>query len=72
MHIVQAPEQAGVPYADISLAAKNVDAWHGGDGTSGIGLTPGNPEQGAGTGGGTRATLGTVLGGGAGLGMLAA
>jgi len=75
VHIVQSLEQAGVPHADVSLVSNNVDARHGTDGTSGTGLTSGDPEQGASTGGGTGATLGTVLGGGAGLlaglGMLA-
>jgi hypothetical protein len=75
VHITQALEQAGVPHADISLVANNVDARHGADDTSGTGLTSGDPAQGASTGGGTGATLGTVLGGGAGLlaglGMLA-
>lgn len=75
VHIVLALEQAGIPYMDISLVANNVDARHGADGTSGAGLTSGNPEQGTSTGGGAGATLGTVLGGGAGLlaglGMLA-
>lgn len=71
VHIVQSLEQAGVPHADVSLVANNVDARHGADGASGTGMTSGDPAQGAGTG----ATLGTVLGGGAGLlaglGMLA-
>ena len=75
VHIVQALEQAGIPHADVSLVANNVDARHGADGTSRNGLTSGDPEQVASTGGGTGATLGTVLGGGAGLlaglGMLA-
>jgi len=75
VHIVQTLEQAGVPHADVSIVSNNVDARHGTDGTSGTGLTTGDPEQGASTGGGTGATLGTVLGGGAGLlaglGMLA-
>ena len=74
-HIVQTLEQAGVPHADVSLVSNNADARHGAGGTSGTGLTSGDPEQGASTGGGTGATLGTVLGGGAGLlaglGMLA-
>ena len=74
-HVVQALEQAGVPHSDVSLVANNVEARHGADGTGGTGLTSGDPEQGASTGGGTGATLGTVLGGGAGLlaglGMLA-
>lgn len=75
VHIVQALKQAGVPYMDISLIANNVDARPGADGTRGAGLTSGGPEQGASTSGGTGATLGTVLGGAAGLlvglGMLA-
>lgn len=75
VHIVQALEQAGIPHSDVSLVANNVDAHHGADGASGTGLTSGDPEKGVGTGGGTGATLGTVLGGGAGLlaglGMLA-
>ncbi len=75
VHVVQSLEQTGVPHADVSLVANNVDARHGADGGSGTGLTSGDPEQGASTGGGTGATLGTVLGGGAGLlaglGMLA-
>lgn len=74
-HIVQALEQAGISHADVSLVSNNVDARHGADGISGTGPTTGDPEQGASTGGGTGATLGTVLGGGAGLlaglGMLA-
>lgn len=75
VHIVRALEQAGVAHADVSLISNNVDARHGADGASGTGLISGNPEKGASTGGGTGATLGTVLGGGAGLlaglGMLA-
>ena len=75
VHIVQALEQAGIAHADISLVANNADARYGADGASGTGLTSGDPAQGAGTGGGTGASVGTVLGGGAGLltglGMLA-
>ncbi len=75
VHVVQALEQAGVAHADISLVANNADTRYGGSGASGTGLTSGDPAQGASTGGGTGASLGTVLGGGAGLlaglGMLA-
>ncbi len=75
MHVVQALEQAGVPHADVSLVANNADTRYGVNGTTDTGLTSGDPAQGANTGGGTGASLGTVLGGGAGLlaglGMLA-
>lgn len=57
VHIVQALEQAGIPHSDVSLVASNVDARQGADGASGTGLTSGDPEKGAGTGGGTGATL---------------
>jgi len=75
VHVVQALEQAGVAHADISLVANNADTRYGDDGASGTGLTSGDRAQGASTGGGTGASLGTILGGGAGLlaglGMLA-
>ena len=75
VHVVQALEQAGVPHADISLVANNADTRYDANGTTGTGVTSGDPAQGASTGGGTGASLGTILGGGAGLlaglGMLA-
>ncbi len=75
VHVVQALEQAGVPQADISLVANNADTRYDANGTTGTGVTSGDPAQGASTGGGTGASLGTILGGGAGLlaglGMLA-
>ncbi len=75
VHVVQALEQAGVPHSDVSLVANNADTRYGAGGTSGTGLTSGDPEQGAATGGGTGASVGTLVGGGAGLlaglGMLA-
>jgi len=74
-HVVRALEQTGVPQGDISLVASNADARHGVDEAGGAGAMPGSSEPGASAGGGTGATLGTVLGGGAGLlaglGMLA-
>jgi hypothetical protein len=62
---VQALEGAGVPHDDISLVANNVDSGTGttdAAGTAGTAGTDAEPSR-AGTG----ATLGTVLGGGAGL-----
>lgn len=63
MYVVQTLEQAGVPSADISLVANNADTRYDANGTTGAGVTSGDPAQGGGTG----ASLGTVLGGGAGL-----
>ncbi len=75
--VVQALESAGIPHSDISIVSGDKSVTSTGYdsmGTSGTstggtstGLTSGDPEQGAATGGGTGATIGTVLGGGAGL-----
>ena len=72
--VVQALESAGIPHSDISIVSGDKSVTNTGYdsmGTSGTGtgtgLTSGDPEQGAATGGGTGATIGTVLGGGAGL-----
>lgn len=54
-------EAAGVPHRDISLVANNADDRHGSHASHGD--APAKAADGAGTG----ATLGTVLGGGAGL-----
>jgi len=65
--VVQALESAGIPHSDISIVSGDKTAATTGYGTTGTGLTSSDPEQGAATGGGTGATVGTVLGGGAGL-----
>jgi hypothetical protein len=75
MHTVQALEAVGVPHADISLVANNVDDRYGATGTdAAAGGVTGDTGAEA-TGAGTGASVGTILGGGAGLlaglGMLA-
>ena len=70
--VVQSLESAGIPHSDISIVSgdKTVSSTgydSMGTSSTGTGLTSGDPEQGAATGGGTGATIGTVLGGGAGL-----
>ena len=71
-------ERSGVPHSDISLVANNAEGRIG-DTTGGTTVTSSaadlDHDHDAGTGAGTGATIGTVLGGGAGLlaglGMLA-
>ncbi len=70
--VVQSLESAGIPHSDISIVSGDktvTSTGYDSMGTTGTGtgLTSGDPEQGAATGGGTGATIGTVLGGGAGL-----
>ena len=70
--VVQSLESAGIPHSDISIVSgdktvTNTGYDSMGTGGTGTGMTSGDPEQGAATGGGTGATIGTVLGGGAGL-----
>ena len=67
--VVQALESAGIPHSDISIVSgdKTVGTTGYGDHGTSTGLTSGDPEQGAATGAGSGATIGTVLGGGAGL-----
>ena len=74
VHVVQALEADGVPHADISLVANNADNRYD---TTGTGGTTGAAVAGddadvestgaESTGAGSGATVGTVLGGGAGL-----
>ena len=68
--VVDALETAGVPHADVSLVSNAADRTLPTEGSDGT-----NTAESAATGSGTGATLGTVLGGGAGLlaglGMLA-
>ncbi|MBV8915695.1 MAG: hypothetical protein JOZ05_21990 [Acetobacteraceae bacterium] len=71
-------ERSGIPHSDISIVANNAEGRLG-DTTSGSTVTSGaadaDRDHDTGTGAGTGATIGTVLGGGAGLlaglGMLA-
>ena len=80
VHIVQALEADGIPHADISLVANNADSRHDATGrydttdTTAAGAMDGDTDRpdvestGAeSTGAGAGATVGTVLGGGAGL-----
>ncbi len=60
--VVSALEGAGIPSSDISLVGHQAQA-----GTSGTGSTSADTAEHTGTGAGTGLTLGTVLGGGAGL-----
>ncbi len=79
VQVVNALEAAGVPHDSISIVANSATTPYAGannttDGTA-TGMTSGDPEQGAATGAGAGASLGTIVGGGAGLlagiGMLA-
>ena len=70
--VVQSLESAGIPHSDISIVSGDKTVGSTGYDSMGTtdtatGMTSGDPEQGAATGGGTGATIGTVLGGGAGL-----
>ncbi|MBV9749514.1 MAG: hypothetical protein JO157_11935 [Acetobacteraceae bacterium] len=73
LQTVQALESAGVPHSDISLVANNADNRYGA--TTATGAVPADDTAAESTGAGTGASVGTILGGGAGLlaglGMLA-
>ena len=63
-HIVQALEADGIPHSDVSIVANNADNRYS---SSGDTTTTTGETGSAGTGAGTGATVGTILGGGAGL-----
>ncbi len=67
--VVQQLEAAGFSHDDVSIVASNHDTRYttAGSGTSGAGTDTVAAAEAGGTGAGTGATLGTVLGGGAGL-----
>ncbi|MBV9748657.1 MAG: hypothetical protein JO157_07575 [Acetobacteraceae bacterium] len=79
-HVVQALEASGIPHADISLVASNVDRRHdtisthettgtadSDAGSADVASTSAESVDAESTGAGAGATVGTILGGGAGL-----